>query len=131
MRDSLLRSDSRTCFVHSLRCAFGAWLLYVGISKIVGGAAGFVGYVETEFAQTWIPAVLTTISAWMIVVSEPLIGAWLLLGKRPRLAWLSAALLMFLLMLGKTVLREFPTVADNWQYLLICLMGAALSESEK
>jgi uncharacterized membrane protein YphA (DoxX/SURF4 family) len=128
---SLLKSDTRSCFVSTLRYAFGGWLLFVGITKILGGAAGFVGYIQSEFAQTWLPAALTTVTAWIILIAEPLIGAWLLLGKRQRLAWLSAAALMFLLMFGKTILRDFPTVANNWQYLALCIAAAALSEPEK
>lgn len=127
----LLGGDARLCFSTSLRYTFGAWLFFVGVSKFVGGAAGFVGYVESQFAQTWLPPLLTTISGWVILVAEPLVGAWLLLGRRVRLAWLAGAALMFLLMFGKTILRDFPTVADNWQYLLICLAGAALAEPEK
>lgn len=131
MLKDLLSGDARNCFSASLRYTFGGWLFFVGVSKLVGGAPGFVGYVESEFAQTWLPAVVTTISGWVIVIGEPVIGGWLLLGKRQRLAWLCAALLMFLLMLGKTILRDFSTVADNWQYLFLCLIGAALAEAER
>ncbi|NDC38622.1 MAG: DoxX family membrane protein [Proteobacteria bacterium] len=127
---ALLKADSRHFFLTTLRLFFGSWLLYVGVSKLLGGMTGFIGYIEGEFAQTWLPSIAITTTAWLILILEPVIGAWLLLGKHQRLAWLSAASLMFLLMLGKTVLRDFPTVANNWQYLLLCLVAAAWSKPQ-
>jgi uncharacterized membrane protein YphA (DoxX/SURF4 family) len=131
MIERLLKGDPRECFLVSLRVTFGVWLLFVGLSKFLGGATGFVGYIEGEFAATWLPPIVTTVTAYLILVAEPVVGGWLLLGKKQRLAWLSAALLMFLLMFGKTILRDFATVANNWQYVVLCLVAAALTHSDE
>ena len=131
MLGALLKGDSRICFLTALRLTFGGWILFVGISKVLGGPAGFVGYISGEFAATWLPALLTTITAYVILVGEPLVGVWLLSGKRQRLAWLVAAALMFLLMIGKTILRDFATVANNWQYLVLCLTAAAFTKADE
>lgn len=128
---NLMKLDNRLFFLTSLRYLFGLWLLYVGLSKVVGGPAGFVGYIEGEFAATWLPAILVTLAAWVILAAENLIGLWLLVGKSQRAAWFAAALLMFLLLLGKTVTRDFATVANNWQYLLLCLGAAAWTKPEE
>ncbi|MFM1846929.1 MAG: hypothetical protein RL417_403 [Pseudomonadota bacterium] len=128
---ALLRGDARECFLGSVRLFFGGWLLFVGLSKVLGGPAGFVGYIESEFAATWLPGALVALLAWVILVAEPLVGGWLLVGKRQRLAWLCAAALMFLLMIGKTILRDFATVANNWQYLVLCLAAAAWTRADE
>ena len=66
--------------------------------------------------------------AWLIVVAEPVLGAWLLSGKRQRAAWTATAKLMFLLMFGQTMLQKHDVVANNWQYFVLALVCAALSE---
>ena len=96
------------------------------MSKWLGGAGGFVGYISGTFAETWIPGVLITISAWAIIISELILGLWLLIGKKLRLAWVITAGLMFMLMLGQTVIKEYGTVANNWQYLVIAIVAASL-----
>jgi len=127
----LLQADTRAFFLTNLRYLFGFWLLVVGLSKLAGGPAGFVGYIEGEFATTWLPAILVTIAAWIILAAENLIGLWLLVGKSQRAAWFAAALLMFVLLFGKTVTRDFATVANNWQYLVLCLVAAAWTRPEE
>jgi uncharacterized membrane protein YphA (DoxX/SURF4 family) len=129
--NTLMKQDTRLFFLTCLRYLFGLWLLFVGLSKVVGGATGFVGYIEGEFAATWLPALLVTIAAWLILAAENLIGLWLLIGRSQRAAWLAAALLMFVLLFGKTVTRDFATVANNWQYLLLCLGAAAWTRPEE
>ena len=51
-------------------------------------------------------------------------------GRRPRLVWTLTALLMFLLTIGQTILLK-PEVIANWQYLVLTLACAALSDPEK
>ena len=128
---NLSKLDTRQFFLTSLRLTFGLWLLYVGVSKFINGPAGFVGYIEGEFASTWIPAALTTVTAWVILFAEPLVALWLLLGKAQRKAWIFAAALMLLLILGKTITRDFATVANNWQYLVLCLVAGAWTRPEE
>ena len=128
---NFLKLDTRAFLLTSLRWTFGFWLLYVGVGKWLGGPAGFVGYIETQFAATWLPAILTTTTAWIIIIAEPLIGLWLMLGKVQRLAWIAAAGLMFMLTFGQTVLQEYESVANNWQYLILCLVAAAWTRPEE
>ena len=124
------KTDSKKFFVFGMRVFFGIWLLYVGLVKWIAiGPEPFVGFITTTFAATWSPAMLNTILAWTILVAEPLLGAWVLSGVKSRLAWSATAMLMFMLTFGQTMLQK-ETVADNWQYVLMALVCAALSESD-
>ncbi|MFN8388771.1 MAG: DoxX family membrane protein [Bdellovibrionota bacterium] len=119
---------SRDYFLFGMRLAFGIWLLYVGLFKWFGmGPTAFVGFISSDFEKTWSPAALNTALAWLILLAEPVAGLLLLAGIRPRLSWSLTALLMFLLVIGQTMLMK-PDVIANWQYFVLTLVCAALSE---
>ena len=127
----VLSLPPREFFLFAMRWSFGSWLLYLGISKWIAGPAGFIGYMSSNFEQTWLPLVLVKITGWLIVILEPVLGVWLLSGKQERLAWIANAKLMFVLMLGQSILKEFNTVANNWQYLALAIACAALSTPQE
>jgi uncharacterized membrane protein YphA (DoxX/SURF4 family) len=127
---NILNADSRKFFLRGMQLCFGIWLLYVGLSKwIFMGPAAFVGYITESFDKTWSPHLLNVALAWLIMAAEPLLGALILLGKKARLVWTATAALMFLLTIGQTILQN-PDVIANWQYLVLVLVCAALSEPE-
>lgn len=113
-----------------MRLFFGVWLLYVGMVKwILFGPENFVGFITAAFNATWSPPILNSALAWIIIIAEPLAALWILSGKKPRTAWMSTAMLMFLLLFGQTILQK-ETVTDNWHYVIIALVCAALSDPE-
>jgi uncharacterized membrane protein YphA (DoxX/SURF4 family) len=117
-------------FLFLLRLCFGAWLLYVGVYKWVAyGPSGFSGAIAGQFTETWVPGALTVLLAWVIIIAEPVLGLWLLIGKHVKLAWLATSLLMFQLMIGQTILGEHAGVINNWHYLIAALFAAAYSPS--
>lgn len=123
--------DTKKFFLFGARVFFGIWLLYLGAAKwIFFGAPGFVGYITQEFSATWSPPLLNTFLAWMIIIAEPLLALWILSGHKPRQAWMSSALLMFALVFGQTMLMKYDVVANNWQYLILCLVCAAMSDKD-
>lgn len=124
--NNISKFDARQFFLFGARMTFGPWLFYVGLIKWINGPAAFIEAISSQFAAAWIPAILVTISAWIILIAEPLIGAWLVTGKFQRYAWISATKLMFLLLLGQTVLGN-PQVIGNWQYVIFCLIAASFS----
>jgi len=120
--------DARKFFLFGMRFFFGLWLLYVGFSKwVFMGSGAFVGYITAEFDKTWSPHILNVLLAWLILIAEPILGALILIGKKARAVWTLTALLMFLLTLGQTILMK-PDVIANWQFLVLTLVCAALSE---
>ena len=124
----LCNYDSRTFFLFGMRFFFGIWFLYAGLAKwIVFSPSGFVQFITTDFDKTWSPHLLNVILAWVILFAEPLLALFILSGKAARLAWTLTSLLMFLLVMGQTVLMR-PEVVANWEYLVLTLACAALSD---
>ncbi len=120
--------DARKFFLFGMRFFFGLWLLYVGFSKwVFMGSGAFVGYITAEFDKTWSPHILNVFLAWLILIAEPVLALLILSGKKARQVWTLAALLMFLLTLGQTILMK-PDMIANWQFLVLTLLCAALSD---
>jgi len=125
-----LSYDARRFFLCGMRLFFGLWLLYVGLSKwIFMGSGTFVGYITAEFDKTWSPHILNLLLAWLIVIAEPVLAVLILSGRKARKVWALTSLLMFLLTLGQTILMK-PDVIANWQYLVLALLCAALSDPD-
>ena len=118
-----------TCLVSLF---FGGWLFYVGAVKwcpSIVGPLDFVGWIQSDFAKTWIPGFLVTLTAWIILIAEPLLGAMLIISRgKCRLTWVLTAGLMFMLLLGKTVQQDHATVANIWQFLILCVVGACFAD---
>ena len=125
-----LRYDFRRFFLFGLRFFFGAWLLYAGLSKwIFMGPGTFVGYITGEFDMTWSPHALNVALAWLILVVEPVLAVLILSGRKARAVWTLTSLFMFLLVAGQTILMK-PDVIANWQFLVLVLLCAALSDPD-
>ena len=125
-----LQYDTRRFFLCGMRLCFGLWLLYVGLVKwIFIGPGTFVGAIADQFDKTWSPHLLNVLLAWLIMIAEPVLAVLILFGRQARRAWALTALLMFLLTIGQTILMK-PDVIANWQYVILTLVCAALSEPE-
>ena len=125
-----LKYDTRRFFLFGVRLFFGAWLLYVGLSKwILMGPGTFVGYITAQFDKTWSPHALNVFLAWLILIAEPVSALLILSGKKARIVWSLTSLLMFLLTIGQTILMK-PDVIANWQFLALVLLCAALSDPD-
>ena len=123
-----LHYDTRRFFLCGMRLFFGLWLLYVGLSKwFFMGPNTFVGYITAEFDKTWSPHLLNVSLAWLIMMAEPVLAVLILSGKYARNVWTLTSLLMFLLTFGQTILMK-PDVIANWQYLVLTLVCASLSD---
>jgi len=122
--------DTRKFFLFGMRFFFGTWLLYVGLVKwIMMGPYTFTGFITAEFDKTWSPHILNVALAWLIMIAEPVLAVLILSGKKARLVWSLASLLMFMLTFGQTILMK-PDVIANWQYLVLTLVCAALSDPD-
>ena len=72
---------------------------------------------------------MNVLLAWLIMIAEPGLAVLILSGRKPRMVWTLTSLLMFLLAIGQTILMK-PDVVANWQYLVLALMCAALSDPD-
>lgn len=125
-----LEMESKELMLFSLRWTFGFWLLYLGLSKWIMGSQGFLGYIGKEFSETFLPPLLVQLTGWIIIIAEPLLAIMLLIGFKPRLTWLLTAKLLFILIMGKTILGDYPTVANNWIYLIMAIGAASFSKAD-
>ena len=125
-----LTYDARKFFVFGIRICFGLWLLYARVVKwCLLGPETFVGFITGALDKTWSPHWLNAGLAWLILVAEPVLALFVLSGKKARVAWTLTAMLMFLLTVGQTILMK-PDVIANWQYLVLTLVCAALSDPD-
>lgn len=124
---AILDWEPRRLFLLGMRFFFGGWLLYIGLVKWISiGPSAFVGFITSDFDKTWSPHALNAVLAWLILIAEPGLGLFILSGVCARLAWLLTSMLMFMLVMGQTLLMK-PDVVANWQYLVLTLACAALS----
>ncbi|MGH8016191.1 MAG: hypothetical protein ACREBV_08375 [Candidatus Zixiibacteriota bacterium] len=120
--------ETRYFWLFGIRFLFGLWLLWAGLYKWVAiGPNTFIGFITAEFDKTWSPHLLNVFLSWVILAAEPVLAALILYGKKPRLVWTLTALFMFMLTFGQTILMK-PDVIANWQYTILALVCAALSE---
>jgi uncharacterized membrane protein YphA (DoxX/SURF4 family) len=125
-----MKYDTRRFFLFGIRFLFGGWLLYAGLSKwVFMGPGMFVGYIASQFDKTWSPHVLNVLLAWLILIAEPVLAVLILSGRQARNVWALTSMLMFLLTVGQTILMK-PDVFANWQYLVLTLLCAALSDPD-
>lgn len=125
-----LNEDGRKFFLCGMRFFFGVWFLYVGLVKWISiGPGTFVGYITADFDKTWSPHMLNVLLAWLIIIAEPVLAVLILSGKKARTVWTLTSLFMFMLTLGQTILMK-PDVNANWQYLVLTLVCAALSDPD-
>jgi len=122
--------DARKFFLGGIRLFFGLWLLYVALAKwIFMGPGTFVGFITTQFDKTWSPHLLNFLLGWLIMVAEPVLAMLILSGWKARKVWTLTSLFMFMLTIGQTILMK-PDVIANWQYLVLTLACAALSDPD-
>jgi len=122
--------DTRKFFLGGMRLFFGLWLLYVGLAKwFFMGPDTFVGFIATQFDKTWSPHLLNVSLAWLIMTVEPVLALLILSGRKARKVWTLTSLFMFMLTIGQTILMKADVIA-NWQYLVLTLTCAALSDPD-
>ena len=104
--------------------------MYVGLFKWISiGPISFVNLITGDFDKTWSPHFLNVFLGWLILIAEPTLSLLILSGWRPRLVWSLAALFMFMLVMGRTILLKSDVIM-NWEYLVLLLACAALSGGE-
>lgn len=122
--------DRPKFFLFGMRVFFGIWLLYVGLVKWFAiGPEAFVAHITGEFDKTWSPHALNVALSWLILAAEPILALLILSGIEARKVWALTALFLFMLTFGQTMLMK-PDVIANWQYLVLALVCAAMSEPD-
>lgn len=117
-----------------LRLAIASLFFAAAVRKLQGGMESIqktVGFFQTTFENTWLPAKLVSIHAHATPIVEALIVIWLISGLRLTAAWVFTALFTTSLAFGMSVAGKFDTAADNYAYVLICCAGLLLSRYDR
>jgi len=113
----LRRKDISTAYV-LLRILFGISFLITGSGKLLG-VAGFAAAMVEQFKNTFIPGELVRLTAFLVPPVEVLVGLSLLLGLFTRVGLVTGFILMMVLHMGVTLLKDWNTAANQLIYCII------------
>lgn len=99
-----------------LRLSLGFVIFLHGLVRLAGHYQQFVDGTVHGFQKSPLPTGAVHFAAFCIPPVEAAIGFFLLLGLLTRLALASGALLMLVLLLGKSMQQDWTTVAIQLEY---------------
>jgi thiosulfate dehydrogenase (quinone) large subunit len=118
MRLELQMRDERLGYV-LLRLALGVNLLMHGVSRILMGPGDFAFKLQTQFANSMLPAAGVRVFGILLPGVEALLGFLILIGLRTRVALVAASLLMMVLMFGAAMIQDWSATATQLVYAAI------------
>lgn len=113
----LRRKDISTAYV-LLRILFGISFFITGFGKL-GGIGGFANAMVEQFKDTFIPGELVRLTAFLVPPVEVLVGLSLLFGLFTRVGLIAGFILMMVLHMGVTLLKDWNTAANQLIYCII------------
>jgi len=111
-----------------LRLSFFALFFAAAASKVGNGISGTIGWYESIFAKTWLPNILVTVHASVIMVLEFVLAFWLFSGIKLRWAWVVTALTLVSMAFGMGVAGKWDVANDNFLYVGLSLIGLVFSQ---
>jgi uncharacterized membrane protein YphA (DoxX/SURF4 family) len=105
-----LRLALGVAFLSAVADRFGVWGAPGGHNVAWGDFAHFTQY--TGKVNPWAPASFVPVLAWTATVSETLLGVWLLVGVRTRVAAVASGVLLSLFAIGMTMGTGVKTALD-------------------
>ena len=115
--------DARACALALARWVIGVVLLVAGIGKLAN-VSGFVTYITSEFAKTWLPKALLVPYAFVLPFVEVGLGVLLILGIARNAVLFIAGLFFISLTFGQIVLSTQPQVV--FQNMIYTVVTAAI-----
>lgn len=117
-----------------LRLAVASLFFAAAVRKISGGwesISGTVDYFQKTFRETWLPGPMVTAHGFATPFVESLIVLWLLVGYRLVTGWVLMVLFTISLAFGMSVASNYETAANNYNYVLIGVVGLLLSRFDR
>jgi thiosulfate dehydrogenase (quinone) large subunit len=118
MRLELQMRDERLGYV-LLRLALGVNLLMHGVSRILMGPGDFAFKLQTQFANSVLPAAGVRVFGILLPGVETLLGFLILIGLRTRVALVATSLLMMALMFGSAIIQDWTLTATQLVYAAV------------
>jgi thiosulfate dehydrogenase [quinone] large subunit len=114
----LERRDERLAYA-LLRVALGMNLLMHGVGRMLSGPGDFAFKLQTQFAQSPLPAWSVRMFGVLLPGVEAILGALLLAGLRTKPALVAAGLLMVTLTFGAGLIEDWTAAATELLYASI------------
>ena len=118
MRLELQMKDERLGYV-LLRLALGVNLMMHGVSRILMGPGDFAFKLQTQFANSMLPAAAVRVFGILLPGVEALLGFLILIGLRTRVALVAVSLLMMVLMFGAAMIQDWSAAGTQLVYAAI------------
>lgn len=113
--------------VFMIRLFLGGIFFIAGLSKIFFmGVPGFVGYVQEQFAGTFLPELFINGFGYTLPYVEFVLGIVLIVGLFRQFSFIVAGFLAMVLAHGQFLIEEHATAAHNGIYFLIAIAGLLL-----
>ncbi|NIS16354.1 MAG: DoxX family membrane protein [Aliifodinibius sp.] len=123
--------ENDICFTFLvLRLMVGIVFIMAGLSKLLD-YTGVIGYFQTSFGETWLPAFLVTIFAYLLPFVEAILGVLIFFGLLTRPALYLAGLLLVVLNFGLIVRGDGSAAKGNIPYLIIIALDIILLNYNK
>lgn len=113
----LRRTDAIIAYTF-LRVVFGVNFFNHGLTRL-GNIPGFAESMVQMYKDTFVPAVLVRVPAYLIPPVELIVGLLLILGLATRGALIAGFSLMIVLMSGVTLLQNWDTATSQLIYCLV------------
>ena len=107
------------------RIGLGVNLFFHGLVRLPK-LSGFVAGMEKNFADSLLPGFLVTPMAYLIPIVEVIVGLMLLLGLKTKLALISSAVLMFVLITGCCFIENWGPL--NSQMFIVAMAAVLISQ---
>ena len=108
--------DNKTLAVSLLRFSYGIIFLFHGIVRLPN-LGKFVSGMQNSFQDTILPSILVTPFAYAIPFIEVGIGVLFILNKYTRENIIITFILLNMLIIGSSVLQDWPSVAVKLTYI--------------
>lgn len=102
-----------------LRAATGLDLFGHGFIRLAGNLTAFHSWITNQFAKTFLPHVLVSLTGYVIPPVELILGLLLMAGFKTRETLLAASALMGVLLFGSCVAQNWNVVAIQLFYFLV------------
>jgi thiosulfate dehydrogenase (quinone) large subunit len=110
--------DERLGYV-MLRLAFAFNVMMHGVSRILTGPGEFAFKLQTQFANSMLPAAAVHLFGVMLPGVETLLGLLILIGLRTRVALVAAILQLMMLTFGSAMIQDWPGAGTQLIYSTI------------
>jgi thiosulfate dehydrogenase [quinone] large subunit len=126
-----IRRSTLACAALMVRVTLGVIFFFYGLEKFLMGLGNFAGYIDQQFAQSWLPAFSLAIFSHVLPFCEITIGALLIAGLFTRVVLILMLALLIMLSYGQVIIGHAEIVAHNLIYTAVGALALLLSDFDR